>query len=818
MDSQSATSSDMHAGLFPSMGEQRDDTADESYSTQQSGASYSDSSSFLNFRDILFNVAPSTLTGTSRVADEYDRIGSDDVFEASCKSLRASVLEDISGEVVKAQHGNFKYLHAYEQAQKERSSFEGSVFELSELPDYDKYVKQTHLNDEIRNKIAWSDKDGPKTLEIMDERELKENFFTNDNDFKYGSKLPKRPEPVFHKDKDRRWYKFSSLKENTDLYVKETAVSPTLTIEETGTPQMFLQRKLRMRHLQMISFGGTLGVGLFLNSGKAFTIAGGFGTLLAFSICGSIILATIVSFCEMVTFISVVDGVSGLSSRFVEDAFGFAVGWMYFASFAFGLSGEIVASIIMLSFYPPLNIVENKGASAGFVVLFLGIILTSNLIDVRIFGEVEYISSLIKLIVLLVLLIIMIVLNTGGFGNQDLGFKYWNHLKSDFDHNLIFGLFRPSFNLNDNGTSPPSEGIGGGSGRFLSLLTAILVVTYAYSGTEIVCVAACEAKNPRKALPSATRRVIWRILIFYCLAALLVGINIYSGDPRMLRYSLGTTGIAAADFLSNYAIQYLGGSQCKISSTVYAGYGSGAQSPWIVALQSAGLCKMCSVVNGFLVFFAISCGNAQVYVSSRTVYLMALQGKAPKFLANCNRHGIPYNAVLCAASFGLLAFICVSQRATGVFQNLTSIISSSGILVWFSMCISYIRFYYGLKKRPDIISRDDKSYPYKSIFQPYTAMWGAFGSGFILLSMGWVVFLDGQWDTWFFFLSYGTLMVFAVLYIGYKIVKGSSFASLEQLDFDTGRTEMDRYIWDGGREYNLRNMKDVARKWLGLLA
>lgn len=84
--------------------------------------------------------------------------------------------------------------------------------------------------------------------------------------------------------------------------------------------------------------------------------------------------------------------------------------------------------------------------------------------------------------------------------------------------------------------------------------------------------------------------------------------------------------------------------------------------------------------------------------------------------------------------------------------------------------------------------------------------------------MGWVVFLKDEWDTWFFFLSYGTLMLFAVLYFGYKFAKGTSFVSLEQLDFDTGRTEMDRYIWDGGREYNLRNWKDLARKWLRLLS
>jgi Amino acid transporters len=197
---------------------------------------------------------------------------------------------------------------------------------------------------------------------------------------------------------------------------------------------------------------------------------------------------------------------------------------------------------------------------------------------------------------------------------------------------------------------------------------------------------------------------------------------------------------------------------------------------------------------------------------------LALQRKAPKYLTYCNRYGTPYVAVLVSASFGLLAFICVSERATLVFQNLTSIIASSGVILWFAMCLSYIRFYFGLKRRPDIISRDDKSYPYKSPFQPYSAIVGLIGSSTIILSMGFVVFLEGEWSVVFFFASYGTLIVFAILYLGYKIVKGTRIHSLDTLDFDSGRTEMDRYIWDGGREYNIRSFKDVMRKCLSFLA
>ena len=191
-----------------------------------------------------------------------------------------------------------------------------------------------------------------------------------------------------------------------------------------------------------------------------------------------------------------------------------------FFSFAFGVAGEVVAGVIMLSYYPHLQTGVHSGSTAGFVTFFLVVIIGSNLIHIRVFGELEYISSFIKILWALVMIIAMIILNRGGFPNTPvLGFRYWTYLKSDFENNVIFGLFRPSFNLHDSGTSFPAEGIGGDKGRFMSLLTAVLVVCYAYSGTEIVCIAACEAKNPRKALPSATRRVFGEFL-FLCLISI----------------------------------------------------------------------------------------------------------------------------------------------------------------------------------------------------------------------------------------------------------------------------------------------------------
>ncbi|CAH2350786.1 SPS-sensor component Ssy1p [[Candida] railenensis] len=777
-------------------------------------------------------------------------------------SIDSSVINQMDlGDI---EESKFKYLSAYQKMKKAKSTEvrpeddvnseagdagiplkvldNSSVFSLSKLDDFSRFVRSSEINDAIYKKFSKKHAEdivNNNVLDILSPTGLGKDYVGNFDDDQNSSKV-REVRKKFVKSNKSSWYNLDWQRKPTALKKKNTEIqeisfqsaTPSSSTDSAGgagtssgvnndarddEKPMTLQRKLKVRHLQMISFGGTLGVGLFLNSGKALTLAGGFGTLLSFIICGIIVLTTMISFCEMVTFVSVIDGVSGLSSRFVDDSFGFAVGWLYFFSFAFGLTGEIVASVIMLSYFPQLKILDNKASCAGFVTLFLVLIFASNLIDVRVFGEVEYISSFIKLISCLMMIIVMIALNTGSIGSgKQLGFKYWTYSKSDFSGNLIFGLFRPTFNLQDDGTN--QGGIGGDKGRFLSLLVAVLVVSYAYSGTEIVCIAACEAQNPRKALPSATRRVFWRILIFYCLSAFVVSLNVYAGDPRLLRYYSGSTGVSDDQFANNYAIQYVGGANCYDSTTIFAGYGTGSQSPWIVALQSAKLCNFASAINGFLVFFAVSCGNAQLYVSSRTLYSLALQKKAPKFLTYCNAQGIPYNAVIFSGSFGFIAYLCINEGATNIFQNLTSIISSSGIIVWFAMCLSFIRFYYGLKKRPDIMSRDDKSYPYKSHFQPYSAIIGLVGSGLIIFLMGFVVFLKGEWDTLFFFASYGTLMVFAVLYFGHKFIKGTRTPSLETIDFDSGRREMDRYIWDGGREYNLRSVKDITHKWASFLA
>lgn len=577
-----------------------------------------------------------------------------------------------------------------------------------------------------------------------------------------------------------------------------------------------IQRKLKTRHLTMIAFGGTLGVGLFLASGKLFSIAGPLGTLLGFMISGSTVLATMLSFCEMVTLIPLAGGVSGISARFVEDAFGFALGVSYWFNYMIGLPTEITLLTIMLSYYD--NILIPGKSTAGFVTLFLGVVIAINLCDIRVYGEIEYYSSLLKLLVLFALIIFNIILNRGGVPpyHNFIGFRYWDSSQSQPENNITYGPFRPTFDLHDNGLGS-MNGIGGARGRFLSVLIASVISLYSFIGTEILLIAGGELKSPRKLIPKSSKAIYWRILLFYLVGIFVIGLNIYSGDPRLLRYfSSDNTQSQDGQALIDTVIEANGGTTCNSKLLEYAGFANGNQSPWVIALQSAGLCGFSSAFNGFLVYFALSAGSSQLYASSRTLYYLSIQGKLPKVFGICNNHGVPYISVIFTGMFGALAYLTVNNNTARVFQIFLNLCSSFGLVVWGGMNLSFIRFFYGLKLRPDIIGRNEIGYPYRSPFQPYLLYFGLFLSVFLIVSNGIVIFL-GNWSVTSFFSSYGSVIVMIVCYLSYKILRRTKIHRLDQLDLDSGRREIDRIIWEDNKNYH-SNFKELLKKVVDYVA
>ncbi|GMM38245.1 hypothetical protein DASC09_055840 [Saccharomycopsis crataegensis] len=575
-----------------------------------------------------------------------------------------------------------------------------------------------------------------------------------------------------------------------------------------------LQRKLSSRTLQMIAFGSALGNGLLLNSGKNFTISGPLGTLVGYTIAGLIVFSSMLSYCEVITVIPISDGISGLASRFVDEAYGFALGWGYWAAFTISLPAELIAAIVMLSYYEILGV--PGAATVGWVTFFLFMVVSINLFDVRVFGEVEYGCNLIKIAFMIVISIISVVINTGSHSKsaEHIGMKYWNSAESNTTINATYGLFRPTYDLNDIGTGS-LDGIGGGTGRFLAIITSVGIASYAYCGTEIVGIAATEVKNPRKALPAATKKVFWRIIFFYILAIFLAGINIYSGDPRLLRY---LNKDSVDPYKSSYVVresldlESRGINVCTPSQEVSGPFSEANRSPWTVAAQSVGMCSYASVINGFIVFFTISAASSQLYASSRTLYALSIKNQAPKIFSRCSSFGIPYVAVLFTGSFGFLALFAMSNEALRIFQYFVNLSSTFVILAWGGMCLSFIRYYYALQLRPDIISRDDPRYPFKSPLQPFIAFFGLIGTLSIIVFIGANIFVDPHFNAAIFLSSYGAFIAFLLTYFSYKFIYKTRIKNLDQIDLDIGRKESDKDDWNDSHVCN-RGWIDSIRKF-----
>jgi amino acid transporter len=219
------------------------------------------------------------------------------------------------------------------------------------------------------------------------------------------------------------------------------------------------------------------------------------------------------------------------------------------------------------------------------------------------------------------------------------------------------------------GGGSPSGGYVGGKywhhpgafhNGFKGLCSVFVTAAFAFGGTELVGLAAAETANPRKSLPTAVKQVFWRITLFYVVALTLVGLLV----PYTNQQLLNNTGQ---------------------SSNAHA-------SPFVIAIESAGITGLPSVMNVVIMISVLSVGNSAVYGSSRTMAALAEQGQAPAFLAYIDRQGRPVFAIILSSVVGLVAYVGASSKQESAFNWLIAISGLSSIFTWGSICLAHIRF------------------------------------------------------------------------------------------------------------------------------
>ncbi|MGE8017318.1 amino acid permease [Peribacillus frigoritolerans] len=259
-----------------------------------------------------------------------------------------------------------------------------------------------------------------------------------------------------------------------------------------------VKRQLKARHMTMIAIGGSIGTGLFLASGATIQSAGPGGALAAYACIGIMVYFLMTSLGEMATYMPVSGSFSTYATRFVDPAFGFALGWNYWFNWAVTLAVEIAAAAIIMKFWLP------DVPSLIWSALFLGIVFTLNALSIKSYGESEYWFALIKVVAIICFIIIGLLTILGIFGGKVIGFENFTMDEAPF------------------------------KGGFLSIISIFLIAGFSFQGTELVGIAAGESEEPEKNVPNAIRQVFWRILLFYIGAILILGLLIPYTSPSLL--------------------------------------------------------------------------------------------------------------------------------------------------------------------------------------------------------------------------------------------------------------------------------------------
>jgi amino acid transporter, AAT family len=247
-----------------------------------------------------------------------------------------------------------------------------------------------------------------------------------------------------------------------------------------------LSRNLKNRHIQLIAIGGTIGVGLFLGSAKAIHNAGP-GLLLAYAAGGVAIFFIMRALGELLTYRPVAGSFATYADEFCGPFAGFVTGWSYWFMWILTAMAELTAIGIYVRYWLP-EVPQWLPALIALVALY-----GTNLLAVRVFGELEFWFALIKVVTIVALIAVgffVIVFHAGELGAT-----------ASFSNLWVHGGFLPF-------------GIGG-------VLLTLQIVMFAYSGVELIGVTAGEAENPAVVLPRATNGITARILIFY-LGALII--------------------------------------------------------------------------------------------------------------------------------------------------------------------------------------------------------------------------------------------------------------------------------------------------------
>ncbi|CDO77231.1 hypothetical protein BN946_scf184747.g44 [Trametes cinnabarina] len=491
------------------------------------------------------------------------------------------------------------------------------------------------------------------------------------------------------------------------------------------------KRAMKSRHLTMI--------GIFLSAGSAIAVAGPASALISYFIVGIFCYAVVISLGEMAAYIPVSGTFAVFGTRFFSPALGFTLGWNYWLQWALSIPSELTAAAVILQFWDP------RITAWEWALIIVTPIFAMQLIHVRVYGESEYWFAMIKVLMIIVFIFAGLIYNWGG----------------------VHGHPGPGLSNFQNGQAF----VGG----FSAFAQTFVFAFYSYGGVELVSLAAGESASPHKSVPRAIRATFFRIVIFYILTILTIGLNINYQDPTLL--SSATSSNVAA-------------------------------SPITVVFQRAGFGAAAHVINAVLLTAVLSATNSCFYASSRMLLSMARAGHAPRIFGWVNRRGVPVPALLLSLAVSFVTFLTTIWGEGVVFTWLLDLTGISSLLVWGTIGVISLRFRAAWRAQ----GRSLDDLPYRQPLFPVLPIATVILAVLMFAAQGYSAGIAQPFSAQNIVATYLGLVVYIVCYLGYWIYERfwlkqtTHLVPLMDVDLDTDA------VWPAGGGARVREQEQEARE------
>ncbi|OWB81760.1 hypothetical protein B5S33_g379 [[Candida] boidinii] len=466
-----------------------------------------------------------------------------------------------------------------------------------------------------------------------------------------------------------------------------------------------LKAGLKNRMINLIALCGIIGPGVFIGMGSALASGGPAGLIAGFAIVGVLVLGMMSSIGELNSAFDFNFSVHG--SRYISKGFGATVGIYYVIIWITNIIAEYVSLTATMETYTTVI------PTYGWFLIFWFIFTLFQTLNVSWWGESEYFLGFLKL----------------GFLT---GF-------------YIFAIIYAAGGIKDKSPDNPFLHYPLRSG-FKGIANSFVYAGVFYSGVEGVSMIAAEARNPRKAIPTAVRSTVFRIFYVYFGLSIFYGITVAYNDPMLTD-----------------------------SSKVM-------RSPMTIALTNAGWANSKYFVTTIVWITCFSSINSAIYFASRALFTLAKEGFVPKCFTIVDKRGVPYVAIHTIHLFGFLSILSISSGSSEAYGYIVNIAGVACFIVWTAILVTHLRFRWGWLKQGYSL----ESLPYIAPLFPWINYVCIVLGVVLTLVQSWSCFVPFDYKT--FIDGYILLPLFPVFWFCYDYFyfkKG--IIKYDEMDFETGK-------------------------------